>query len=312
MNSSVSTDVVAPPSESQRAALVKLLTDDDPAIYQTVRTKILSYGQSSHVWLRSHVLSSDPVLRRRVQEIIDHLARQTAHSRFMAFCLNQGEDFAVEESSGMHPGKKDAVRFTDSTRVEEGTWLLAQTKYPDINVAAYQALFDSYAGDLRERIDFGAGAERILASINEYLYNVLGFTGNEQNYYDPDNSYLNRVVDQRLGSPISLCMVYLFVARRLRLPITGIAMPGHFLCRFQSSTDEIYIDAFNRGKLLSRADCIKYLLHTSHGFQEGYLASATPRRTLLRMCSNLHQICVHLEQPEETARVQRYIVALAK
>lgn len=312
MNSCVSTDVGAPPSESQRAALVNLLTDDDPAIYQTVRTKILSYGQSAHAWLRSHALSNDPVLRRRVQEIIDHFARQTADGRFMAFCLNQGEDFAVEEYSGSQPGKKDAVRFTDSARVEEGTWLLAQTKYPVINVAAYQALFDSFAGDLRERIDFGAGAERILANINEYLYNVLGFTGNEQNYYDPDNAYLNRVVDQRAGNPISLCMVYLFVARRLRLPITGIGMPGHFLCRFQSSTDEIYIDAFNRGKLLSRADCIKYLLHTSHGFQEGYLASATPRRTLLRMCSNLHQIYVHLEQPGETARVQRYIVALAK
>jgi regulator of sirC expression with transglutaminase-like and TPR domain len=96
------------------------------------------------------------------------------------------------------------------------------------------------------------------------------------------------------------------------LPVAGIGMPGHFLCRFQCSTDELYIDAFNRGKLLSRTDCVKYLVQTNYGFQEGLLSPATPRRILLRMCSNLHQIYLHLKLAEETARLQRYIVALAK
>jgi len=190
--------------------------------------------------------------------------------------------------------------------------LLSRTRYPEVNVEAYQALFDNYAGDLRERIDFGAPPEQMLGVINEYLFSELGFAGNEQNYYDPDNSYLNRVVDRRAGNPISLCIVYLLVARRLRLPVTGIGMPGHFLCRFQCSTEEIYIDAFNRGKQLSKADCVKYLIHTSHGFQEGFLAPATPRRILLRVCSNLHQIYTQLAQTDEIARLQRYIIALAK
>lgn len=277
-------------SESQKAALLKLLTDDDIAVYHTIRGKILSYGQAAGDWLRPHTLSSDPVLRRRANELVHYLARQNSDNRFLAFCLNQGEDLDVEE----------------------GAWLLAQTQYPDINVAAYQALFDSYAGDLRDKIDFGAPPETILATINEHLFTDLGFVGNETNYYDPDNSYLNRVVDRRTGNPISLCLVYLFVARRLRLPIVGIGMPGHFLIRFQSSTGEVFIDAFNRGKLLTKADCVKYLLHTSHGFQEGYLAPVSPRRILLRVCSNLHQIYAQLELADETARLQRYIVALAK
>ncbi|PYM13555.1 MAG: hypothetical protein DME18_08725 [Verrucomicrobia bacterium] len=278
-------------SESQRTALVKLLTDEDPAVYHLVREKILSCGQTATAWMQPHVLSSDPVLRRRAQEIIEHLARQSADNRFLAFCLSQhGEDLDVEQ----------------------GTWLLAQTRYPDINVAAYQALFDSYAGDLRERIDFGAKPDQILASINQYLFSELGFRGNEQNYYEPENSYLNRVIDRRTGNPISLCMVYLLLSRRLHLPVTGIGMPGHFLCRFQCSTDEVYIDAFNRGKLLSKNDCVKYLVQTNYGFQEGLLAPATPRRILLRMCSNLHQIYLHLKLPDETGRLQRYIVALAK
>lgn len=283
-------EALRPLSESQKAALVKLLADDDMAVYHSIRSKILSYGQEASSWLQPHSLSGDPVLRRRSLEIIHHWGRQAADNRFLGFCLSQGEDLDVEL----------------------GAWLLAQTQYPDINIAAYQALFDTYAGELREQIDFGSGSESILATINHYLFDELQFSGNEQNYYDPDNSYLNRVVDNRAGNAISLCLVYLFVARRLRLPVTGIGMPGHFLARFQSSTGETYVDAFNRGKLLTKADCVKYLLQTSHGFQEGYLAPISPRRILLRICSNLHQIYGELDLVQETNRMQHYIIALAK
>jgi regulator of sirC expression with transglutaminase-like and TPR domain len=291
MSSSISIGPGGTLSENQRSALVKLLADEDTAVYHAIRGKIVSYGYPAIEWLRPYRLNSDPILRRRVQEVMQHLARQEADTRFLAFCLSQGQDLDLEE----------------------GAWLLAQTQFPEINMSAYQALFDSYAGDLRERIDFGSGTESIIGTINHYLFTDLGFTGNEQNYYDPDNSYLNQVVDRRTGNPISLCLVYLFVTRRLKLPVAGIGMPGHFLVRFQSSTtEEVFIDAFNRGKLLTKADCVKYLLHTSHGFQEGHLAAISSRQILLRICSNLHQIYSQLDLPEDTARLQRYIVALAK
>ncbi len=284
------TDSSRPLSENQKTALISLLGDDDRAVYQTIRKKILSYGPAVSDWLKPHTISPDPILRRRALEILQYLARQSADNRFLGFCLTQGEDLDLEE----------------------GAWSLAQTQYPEINTHAYSALLDSYASDLRERMDFGSGAENILDSFNHYLFSELGYSGNEQNYYEPDNSYLNRVMDRRLGNPINLCLVYLFVGRRLRLPVVGIGMPGHFLIRFQSSTGDVYVDAFNRGKLLTKADCIKYLLHTSHGFQEGHLAPITPRRVLLRICSNLHQIYSQMDASEETARVQRYIIALAK
>ncbi len=290
MTASTTVNHPSPLSANQKAALVTLLTDDDDAVYQTVREKILSYGEEATTWLRPHTLSADPVLRRRALEIIQHLARQTADNRFLAFCLTQGEDLDVEH----------------------GAWLLSQTQYPEINVTAYQALLDSFAADLRERISLISGTESLLATINQYLFGVLGFHGNEQEYYDPDNSYLNRVLDRRTGNPISLCLVFLLLGRRLRLPVAGIGMPGHFLARYQTSAGEIYIDAFNQGKLLTKADCIKYLINTGHGFQESHLAVLSPRRTLLRICSNLHQICQQLELLDEIARVQRYIVALAK
>ncbi|HWN94682.1 MAG TPA: transglutaminase-like domain-containing protein [Methylomirabilota bacterium] len=277
-------------SESQRSALISLLADDDGAVYQAVRSKLVSFGPQVTGWLRPYTLSDEPLLRRRAHDIINYFGRQAADERFMFFCGSRGEDLPLEE----------------------GAWLLARTQYPDINLDAYEAMLDAFASALRCRVDFSADVEQIIGTINAYLFHELAFTPNEANYYDPENSFLSRVIDSRTGNPISLCTVYLLLARRLKLPITGIGLPGHFVCRYQTSTAEIYIDAFNRGKLLTKADCIKYLLHTHHGLEEGYLAPVSPRRMLLRMCANLHQIYLHNKQTEETARFQRYLVALAK
>lgn len=281
---------VIEPRETEKQAFFNLLSDEEPSIYHATRAKILTYGHGAIRWLQPCTLSSDPVLRRRAIEIIQHLARQASDNRFIAYCLSQSQEMDVEE----------------------GALLLAQTQYPDVNVLAYQALFDSYAADLREQVDPGAPADQIIAVINHYLFEQLGYCGNEENYYDPDNSYLSRVVDRRTGNPISLCCIYLFVARRLKLPLAGIGMPGHFLCRFQTPTEEIYIDAFNRGKLLTKAECRKYLMQTRDIFKETDLAPVTGRGTILRMCSNLHAIYSKVELSEEITRLQRYIVALAR
>jgi len=277
-------------SQGQKAALLSLLTDEDPAIYRTVRDKILSFGAGAADWLRPHMLSREPALRRRAQEIVLHFERQAADNQFLAFCLKNGEEFDLEQ----------------------GAWLLARTQYPEINIEAYNALVDSFASDLRDRLDFGAGAKQVLNAINQYLFKELGFTGNEENYYDAENSYLNRVVDRRTGNPINLCLLYILLARRLQLPIAGIGLPGHFICRYQSTAAEFYIDVFQRGAFLTKADCVQYLLRGNHSVREQYLAPVSPRRLLLRICSNLHQIYEQLDSTEEATRLQRYVVALAK
>jgi regulator of sirC expression with transglutaminase-like and TPR domain len=277
-------------SEPQRTALLSLLTDDDPSIYRTVRAKILSFGSESADWLRPHTLSREPTLRKRAQEIVRYFDKQAADDQFLSFCLKNGEELAIEQ----------------------GAWLLARTHYPDINVTGYEALLDSFAGDLRDRIDFGSAPKQIIGAMNHYFFQELGFCGNEENYYDPENSYLNRVLDRRTGNPISLCLVYILLSRRLRLPVAGVGLPGHFICRYQSSAAEIYVDVFQRGTCLTKADCVQYLLRGNYSVREQYLTPVSSRRVLLRICSNLYQIYRQLEAQDEATRVQRYVVALAK
>src|SRR5438067_1981902 len=98
-------------SESQRAALLTLLADEDPSVYRKIRHKIVSFGPAAAEWLRPHTLSRDPALRRRAQEIVLNFDRQAADNVFLGFCLKHGEAFDLEL----------------------GTWRLAQTQYPDIN-----------------------------------------------------------------------------------------------------------------------------------------------------------------------------------
>lgn len=277
-------------SETQRTALISLLADDDPSVYQAIRDRIIASGPSACEWLRPHGLSSDPILRRHAQDIICRLDKQTADDRFLAFVLHHGDDFDIEQAA----------------------WLLARTQYPEINVEAYQALLDSYARDLREKIGPGAEPGEILTAINLHLFTELGFVGNEKNYYDPDNSYLNRVLDRRTGNPINLCLVYILIARRLHLPVVGIGFPGHFICRFQSASAEIYVDVFNGGRLLSKADCTHHLLRIKADLNENDLAPVTARRMLTRICANLHQIYRYFALSEEATRFQRYLVALGR
>jgi regulator of sirC expression with transglutaminase-like and TPR domain len=290
MNFSSAISSAKPLAKVEQAALVNLLADDDASVHRAVRKKILSFGPSACEWLRPHALSDDPVLRRHALEILAHFDRLRADTRFLGFCLEHGEQFDLEQAA----------------------WLLAQTSFPAINVEGYRALLDHYAADLRERIQTESSAGNLLKTFNSYLFRELGFSGNTAHYYEADNSYLNRVLDRRTGNPITLTLLYMLLARRLNLPVVGIGLPGHFICRYQSTSREIYIDPFNDGQLLDKADCVRYLQNGNYSLNDDFLAPVSARRMFLRICGNLHQIYVGSGKPADAARFQHYLVALAR
>lgn len=280
---------VIPFAPARQAALLNLLTDDDPAVRATVRAQIIAQGPAAIGWVRRHALSDVPELRREVAGILGHFERCAADDDFTSFCAASGDEFDIEQA----------------------TLLLSRTEYPLIQVDGYRAWLDDLGGQLFDRLDYSAPPDVIIGAINQFLFKDLGFVGNEKDYYDPQNSYLNRVLDRRTGNPINLSLVYLLLARRLRLPITGIGMPGHFVCRFQSTTAEFYVDVFNRGRLLTKGDCVKFLLQSNNGYQQAHLSPVTPRRMLIRICMNLHHIYLQRGDEPRAARLQRYLLALS-
>lgn len=195
----------------------------------------------------------------------------------------------------------------------EATLLIAKEEYPDLDPAAYLARLDDMAADVRRRAGPVEDPPGLVAALSEHLFRRLGFRGNADNYYDPKNSFLNEVLDRRLGIPITLSAVYMEVARRIGLRLDGVGMPGHFLVKYAGPCEEIVIDPFGGGRIVSPADCQHILDHVFDGkrrFEPGMLAAVGTRQILTRMLTNLKTIYFNQEQYEKALSVVERLVIL--
>jgi regulator of sirC expression with transglutaminase-like and TPR domain len=189
--------------------------------------------------------------------------------------------------------------------LEECTILLARSRYPDLEPATIHAALDAMADDLATRIHGLSSPLARARTLCRFLAGELGFHGNQRNYYDPDNSYLNRVLERRKGIPISLSSVYLFVGRRLGLPLSGIGMPGYFLIRFGEGNRAIYIDTFLGGRLLTEEECLRTLQAGDRRHSMTDLVTMTDGAILLRMMRNLQLIYSNRAEGHRLAVLER-------
>ncbi|MEM8530113.1 MAG: transglutaminase-like domain-containing protein [Chloroflexota bacterium] len=144
---------------------------------------------------------------------------------------------------------------------------------------------------IRTEIDRSSTTHDRVRVLNHYLFEQLGFHGNETDYYNPANSFLDQVLATKVGLPITLSVVYMEVGLRLQLPISGVALPGHFIVRYHSPEGDIYIDPFHRGRLWSYAECEAHII-AAYGDIAPETISAImeplPKNTILeRMLRNL-------------------------
>jgi regulator of sirC expression with transglutaminase-like and TPR domain len=171
---------------------------------------------------------------------------------------------------------------------------IAQEEYPDLDRYEYINALDTMATKVEECLPVERYPLRIIQTINKYLYQDLGFTGNQTDYYDPRNSFLNQVIDRRTGIPITLSLVYLEIARRLDFNMVGINLPGHFLIRPEFEEVGFFVDAFHSGEILFEVDCRELLSRIYRqpipALPPDYIAPISNRYFLARMLSNLKMI----------------------
>ncbi len=128
--------------------------------------------------------------------------------------------------------------------------LIASDEYPGLDPRPYRTLVQQHAAHLEGIIDSQAHESLKMRAINHHLFHEIGYAGNHDDYYDPRNSYLNQVLDRRLGNPISLALVQMEVARRVGVLLDGVSFPGHFLVRLPVDDGLLVMDPFNRGRPL--------------------------------------------------------------
>jgi regulator of sirC expression with transglutaminase-like and TPR domain len=211
-------------------------------------------------------------------------------------------------------------RFTSMVRLPDedidlaaACFLIAQEEDPEVSVLAGVRTIDAIADPLLGVIDEDTPFFHAVHALNYRLFECEGFEGDTEEYDDPQNALLHRVLSRRRGLPITLSILYMEVGRRLGLDIQGVAFPGHFLVRIKDEWGECFVDPFHKGRVRLRSQLQKRLLRTmgaEQGRSPAHFETVSPRRILVRLLSNLKRMCLRRSEIEAALRASERIVIL--
>ena len=243
--------------ESELKALVSLLDDEDKQVSSHVEEKILSIGKEVIPFLEKEWETTfSPVLQQRIEDLIHTLQYDLVKERLKDWYNTEEQDLLA------------------------GMWIIATYQYPDIELEKLRQELEQIYYDtwLEFRPDLYPFDQ--VKVINSVLFNKLKFGANSKNFHSPGNSMINIVLEMRKGNPITLCVIYLLVAQKLKLPVFGVNLPNLFILTYKDENNQFYINAFNRGLIFSKKDIENYIteLHM------------VPQSSFFEPCNNLEII----------------------
>jgi regulator of sirC expression with transglutaminase-like and TPR domain len=225
-------------NQNELKALVSLLDDSDREVKEHVREKIISLGNQIIPFLEeSWENSFNPEIQKEIEELVHELQFSLLKERLTQWKQSEEQDLLT------------------------GLWIINTYQYPDLgfdqlNATMHQIYFDVWTAFKNDSPPYDK-----IRTINGVLFKDLKFAANTKNFHSPGNSMLSNVLDSKRGNPISLCAVYLLVAKKLGLPIFGVNLPNLFVLTYTSDNLTFYINAFNKGLIFSRQDIHNYLEH---------------------------------------------------
>ncbi|HNP18304.1 MAG TPA: transglutaminase-like domain-containing protein [Fulvivirga sp.] len=271
---------------SELKALISLLDDDDHQIITHVEDKIKSIGQNIIPLLETEWESNlNPDVQRRIEDLIHLLQFELLQER-LEFWLDNEEDDLLK-----------------------GMWLVATYQYPDLELVKLkqdleQIYYEAWLEFKPEAHPFDQ-----VKLLNSVLFGKLKFSANTKNFHSPSNSMINIVLDSKKGNPISLCAVYMLVAQRLKMPISGVNLPNLFILTYKDKNhQQFYINAFNRGLIFSMDDINNYVAELRLNPQDSYFQPCSNaeiiRRSLRNLMNSFEKIGDHIKADEVKVLLQ--------
>lgn len=257
-------------TENQFRAFCRLLNDEEGKTLNRLTLEFKSLIREEPKW-REWIATQEFIsANHRVTQILEEMRWDETGGEFKNLIEREGKNFNLEKALTLLASFPNGLM-----KKEEITEPL-----------------DRMAAELKLALREAQDTDMLVRIFSQYLFKTQGFHGNIANYYDPDNTYLNKVLDRKIGIPISLSCVCILLADRLNwrdrpVPVFGIGLPNHFIVQFRFYEKSVYMDPFNRGKLLTRRDCIELLRNQEIGFQESYLTPVNNLTILSRSISNL-------------------------
>tara|TARA_B100000686_G_scaffold341244_1_gene418350 strand:+ start:739 stop:1602 length:864 start_codon:yes stop_codon:yes gene_type:complete len=271
------------------SCLIRLIDDRDPFIRNRVREELLEIGEDAIPFLEMAARQEDPGLSLLARKILSDLLPIQLTNRFRQL---------------QQPG--------GDIDLEKGVFLLMQYGYPDANPAKYSAILDLLAQEVGSRIPVGASSEKTVEILTDFLSREKGFCGNKKVYFSPDNTFFNKVLEEKTGIPISISILYIFVAARLGIPVYGVGMPCHFIVKYEAPGNPIYFDPFHNGNLLSREDCVQMAESFGLKFEEHFLCQSSNREILVRMINNLIMVYGKTSELDKVNQLGEYVRILTQ
>jgi len=185
--------------------------------------------------------------------------------------------------------------------------------YPDLDIDHYSRELDRLAATTDVVLGSNREPLNVLESLNDVIFVREGLHGNTEDYYDPRNSYLNEVLDRKLGIPISLSVIYMEVARRINFPLVGVGLPSHFIVKYEDASRRVLIDPFNQGRFLTDQQCQELLDRVYGGsleVQPAFLQPMGKKEIITRMLFNLKGIYYQKEDYHRALSVVERILML--
>ncbi|MDQ8188144.1 transglutaminase-like domain-containing protein [Pelagicoccus sp. SDUM812002] len=247
----------------RREAFRCLLDDPSPVVQKALVEELTKMGTPACNFLEEIVSSSNRMLALHAKRILAEVENANPSEEFRKFIRSQNYE------------------------LETGIIMLCRVAYPQVTAAEICTQIDSIADRCRELIANPISPRERCVMINRVLFHEYGFRGNAEDYENPDNSFLNRVLETKKGLPISLSILYLLVAQRVGADLDPIAYPGHFLVGSFEEDLPFYIDAFKRGRFIAPGQLLDYSSGYLSVSQLGNLAPSPIREVLTRCCQNL-------------------------
>jgi regulator of sirC expression with transglutaminase-like and TPR domain len=252
--------------EKEFRALVSLLDDDDADVVRHVEEKILSIGDRviphlEEEWEKDYT----PEVQRRIEELIHTLQFDLHRQRLMKWFEEGGQDLL------------------------EGLWIVATYQYPNLHLADLRKEIEQIY--YQAWIDFKKDLHPFdqVKLLNNVLFNKLKFRPNAsaKEFHSPSNSMINMVLESKKGNPISLCAIYMLVARKLDMPVYGVNLPNLFICTYKTQGLQFYINAFNNGIIFSKSDIDNYIQQLNVVPREIFFEPCTHADLVKRVLRNL-------------------------
>jgi regulator of sirC expression with transglutaminase-like and TPR domain len=277
------------PRKKEIESLVYLLDDPDPTVQQSIKHRLTELGDRAVPLLDEQRNLVDNEHEVRINDIIKELT--AGHIE---------EDFLDIIEGGMRTLKE----------LEKAVLLFSRFENPTLRVKTYHHKLDSMAEAVKDKIRFEADDVQQMHILLHYVFDELAFSGGTEDFYLHDNAYLDRVIDRRRGLPISLAFIILFLGRRLNLPFYGVNIPIHFLLKFKSSKEEIFIDPFDQGKTVTHSQCYYFLEQNGIEPESEHFSDADEAAMLARFIRNLIRSYQHSDNNSKAYELEQLLQIL--